>query len=237
MIRIPAKDREEGQIIPALLLVVVALIFFGLLFVQVGSAAEQKTQTQTAADSAAVSAAHAMRDSGVVAAGYLMHWKFSAPFKGFPVPDPELQATACDAAQRNWDSNPHNGAGFDCGQLNAYPISGGVRVELIAPPGQVVSGPAKVADEKAQADATADVVLGHCSQLPNKYQKDVADFLIDHALEALGSSSFCFTPDEETELDELDADDPFGAAAALIGPPALIYDAVRNSLRTQLTDD
>ncbi len=45
-----------------------ALLFLGLLFAQVGSASEQKTQTQTAADSAAVAATHQLRDATILQA-------------------------------------------------------------------------------------------------------------------------------------------------------------------------
>src|SRR3712207_2118481 len=44
------SDENGGQVFPALLLVVVALFFLGLLFAQVGSAGDQAVQVQTAAD-------------------------------------------------------------------------------------------------------------------------------------------------------------------------------------------
>ena len=49
--------RQEGQIIPALVMVMLALIAVGMLFFQVGRAAVFSTEAQTAADAAALAAA------------------------------------------------------------------------------------------------------------------------------------------------------------------------------------
>src|SRR3954452_21965751 len=49
--------RQDGQIIPALLMVMLALIVLGAIFFQVGRAAIFSTEAQTAADAAALAAA------------------------------------------------------------------------------------------------------------------------------------------------------------------------------------
>ena len=48
--------RQDGQIIPALVMVMLALVVFGMLFFQVGRAAIFSTEAQTAADAAALAA-------------------------------------------------------------------------------------------------------------------------------------------------------------------------------------
>ena len=48
--------RQEGQIIPALVMVMFSLIAVGMLFFQVGRAAIFSTEAQTAADAAALAA-------------------------------------------------------------------------------------------------------------------------------------------------------------------------------------
>ena len=53
--------RQEGQIIPLLLLVMLSLLAFGLVFFQVGRAAVFSTQAQTAADAAALAAVKNVR--------------------------------------------------------------------------------------------------------------------------------------------------------------------------------
>jgi hypothetical protein len=61
--------RQEGQIIPALVMIMLALIAVGMLFFQVGRAAIFSTQAQTAADAAALAAAKQIQAqlSGMVA--------------------------------------------------------------------------------------------------------------------------------------------------------------------------
>ena len=49
--------RQDGQIIPALVMVMVALLVVGMLFFQVGRAAIFSTEAQTAADAAALAGA------------------------------------------------------------------------------------------------------------------------------------------------------------------------------------
>lgn|GEM_PF-4136255 len=52
--------RQEGQIIPALVMVMLALLALGMLFFQVGRAAVFSTEAQTAADAAALAAARSV---------------------------------------------------------------------------------------------------------------------------------------------------------------------------------
>jgi hypothetical protein len=53
--------REDGQIIPALVMVMLTLVAFGMLFFQVGRASIFRTEAQTAADAAALAAAKDVR--------------------------------------------------------------------------------------------------------------------------------------------------------------------------------
>ena len=53
--------RQEGQIIPALMVVMLAVLTFGMLFFQVGRAAIFSTEAQTAADAAALAAVKDVR--------------------------------------------------------------------------------------------------------------------------------------------------------------------------------
>ena len=48
--------RQDGQIIPALVMVMLALVVVGMMFFQVGRAAIFSTEAQTAADAAALAA-------------------------------------------------------------------------------------------------------------------------------------------------------------------------------------
>lgn len=237
------RREEEGQIVPALLLTVVAILFFGLLFVQVGSAAEQKTQTQTATDSAAVASTHQVRDFAITSGARMMvtEWTFGVVFSAIPPAVPRIQATSCSAARRNWDANPHGGATIDCGSsLFAVPTGDGVRVDLTAPDGQVVTGPADAAGARAKASATARVVLAECPSLvTSAIHKALADWIIDRSLQTLGVNSNCFTAGDNTVLVELEElfEYSFGAAAAAIGPPGLVLDTVRESTRVEIVDD
>jgi hypothetical protein len=54
--------RESGQILPGLLVVLLAILACGVLFFQVGKAAVLKSQAQTAADAAALAGARDIRD-------------------------------------------------------------------------------------------------------------------------------------------------------------------------------
>jgi hypothetical protein len=229
---------EEGQIAPALLLVVFVLLFVGLLLTQVGSAAEQKTQTQTAVDSAAVAATHQVRDFSIARAPLDLPWSFKAVFTPTAVaaPVPQVQAAACSAAQRNWSENSHGATAIDCaGSLFAQSNGDRVQVDLTAPAGQVVAGPAKVADQAAKADAVARVAFARCPVVGTEIQTAVASWILDQSLRSLGVSSACFTPDDTTLLDKLD-EESLGAASALVGPPNPILDAVRQSVRVELVD-
>jgi uncharacterized membrane protein len=234
------RGKEEGQIIPALLLAVVAILFFGLLFVQVGSAAEQKTQTQTATDSAAVASAHQFRDYTIANIAPTIPYSFNYLFQATRVTVfPQFQSIACNAAETNWAANPHKGTAIDCGgSLSVASTGSGVRVDLTTPADQVVGGPAKVADQRATATATANVAFAHCPGLydGNDIHKAVADWILDASLASIGANHpRCFTGDDITALQTLN-DLSFGQAAAAVGPPQPILDAVRGSTRVEIVD-
>ena len=114
--------REEGQIALPLLLVVVVLVFFGLVYFQVGSAADQKVQAQTASDSAVVAATHVVRDDRIVVTAHTMPFSFAGLFSGIAVPATPPSAAACTAAVRNWESGPHQGRSIGCG--GSWPTGG-----------------------------------------------------------------------------------------------------------------
>ncbi len=232
-----SESGEEGQIVLALLLAVVAVLFLGLVYAQVGSAAEQKTQTQTAADSAAVAAAHLVRDYAITQAPLGLEWSFRPQFTAAIASGvyPEVQAAACGAAQRNWDGNPHGGTSLDCGAgLVAAWGADQVRVDLLAPPGQVVDGPADVAGVRERASAVARVAQAHCpagSAVPSM----VARWILDRTMQTLGRAGGCFTPADQAALDELD-EASLGTVMAAVGPPGPILDEVRSSVRVELVD-
>src|SRR3954453_5553598 len=54
--------RQEGQIIPGLMMIMISLVIVGMLFFQVGRAAVFSTEAQTAADAAALAAAKNIKD-------------------------------------------------------------------------------------------------------------------------------------------------------------------------------
>ncbi len=203
-----------------------------------GSAAEQKTQAQTAADSAAVAATHQVRDFSIARAPLGMPWSFKAVFTPIAaaVPFPQVQAAACDAAQRNWSQNPHRGTAIDCGgSLFARSAGSRIQVALTAPAGQVVRGPAEVEAEAAKATAVARVTFARCPQVGTEVQTAVARWILDQSLRSLGGGSSCFTPADEELLDELD-EGSLGAASLAIALPGPILDAVRQSVRVELVD-
>jgi hypothetical protein len=230
--RFSGPDREEGQITPALLLAVVALIFLGLLFAQVGSASEQKTQTQTAADSAAVAATHQLRDATLLEVAATIPWQVRPLFEPLTAWRPELTAAACAAARRNWGENPHSG-GLGCGDVLLAGTGDGVRVEVIAPPGQVVDGPADVAGERAEARSVSRITFVRCPELGQVKQTALAHWLVDRTMARLGHPSDCFTFADRLLLEILDTW-PFPAAQAVIGSPERILGAVRESLRIEI---
>lgn len=236
----PLRDREEGQVIPALLLVVVGLLLLGLLFAQVGSAAEQKTQTRTATDSGAVAAAHELRDATLVRSGFTLAGAhgFAVAFRAVPPVVQRPHATACAAARTNWNSNPHGGAVLDCaGSLRVATAGEQVRVRLLAPAGQVVTGPVDVSSERALAEATARLVVARCGRTGNAIQTALAHWIIDDLASTLGiPAAPCVDAADDSvieDLDELYADYP-AAAIAAVGPPQPILALARRSLRTEI---
>jgi len=226
-------DRDAGQISAALLLAVVALLFLGLLFAQVGSASEQKTQTRTAADSAAVAAGHRLRDRTLVDLVAGMPWLIAPLFASIEAPQTGPVEAACAAAQRNWSANPHTGAGLSCADLSVTGSDGQVQVVLQAPAGQVLDGPADVAALRAVAEATAQVTFVECPQLAGPYRQALADWLADRAAVAFGQSSDCFTVADLAALTLLDTWE-FAEAVVVVGVPAQVLDAVRESFRVQI---
>lgn len=218
----------------ALLLAVVALLFLGLLVAQVGSAAEQKTQTRTVADSAAVAAAHEVRDAEIVVSAHQIPHAWATPiFAPIPPIPLTLQSTGCVAAQRNWSSNRHRSS-LSCGSdLAVYATGDGAGARVLTPPGEVASGPADASGVRIAASARARVVLDNCPRL-DAVPGALARWIADATSAGLGAGSSCFTPADETVLDVLD-DYPWTAPAA-VGPPNLLLDAVRAQFRVEIVE-
>lgn len=242
------RDREEGQIIPALLLVVVALIFLGLVFAQVGSAAEQKTQTQTLADSAAVAGAHRFRDNSIVVAGKMMvaPFNYTAAFNSVPTDPRPIPNAACDAARQNWNSNPHrNNAQLTCGNLSVGRIGPAYRVDVLAPRDQVVHGPIndspsgpELENERARAKAVARVHLRDCPRNAtfNPLQQAVADWVATQTMVVVGAPLGGMGCLDAGKIALLSKNLLNPGAAGLVGPPQPILTAVRNGLQVELVD-
>ncbi|MCE0534319.1 pilus assembly protein TadG-related protein [Kineosporia rhizophila] len=209
-----------------------ALLFLGLLFAQVGSASEQKTQTQTAADSAAVAATHQLRDATILQAADEIPWGLGVLFAPLGGWEPDLTAAACAAAQRNWQENPHSG-GLGCGDVYLAGTGDGVQVGVLAPPGQVIDGPADVQDQRAQAAALSRITFEECPAPGPAKQDALAHWLVDTTMAKLGHDSDCFTMADAMQLEILEAW-PFPVMVAAVGPPEEILDAVRESLRIEI---
>ncbi|GAB3242095.1 hypothetical protein GCM10027456_09640 [Kineosporia babensis] len=209
-----------------------ALLFLGLLFAQVGSASEQKTQTQTAADSAAVAATHQMRDAAILQSAGEIPWRLNllfAPLGGF---EADLTGAACAAAQRNWGDNPHS-AGLGCGDVYLAGTGDGVQVGVLAPPGQVIDGPADVQGSRAQAAATTRIVFEQCPDLGQLNRTALAHWLIDTTMARFGTDSDCFTFADAMHLEVLEIL-PFPEVSIVLGPPDEVLDAVRESMRIEI---
>ena len=143
---------EEGQIFPILLLVMVVLVTFGFAIIQLGSAGDQKTQTQSAADSGALAAAKALAGNLLLA---------------LPVPLLDIVGRTTNpatagyaAAEQSWSLNHQDQ------QLNAADVVTNqvdivsVEVTVTAPAGVIVGGPVRgTGTTRPVATATATIRL------------------------------------------------------------------------------
>jgi len=176
---------EEGQVFPALLLVVVVLLFGGFALGQLGSASDQHGQTQTVADAAAVAAAHEVLADGIRRAlpgtpPVLLAKLDLQPLVRNP------SSAGCEAARRNWNANRHRSE-LGCGALSwSYgPADAAVRVQ--APEGEIVTGPA--ADTRGQptvATATARVRFWRCPNGYGQLGNSLLGALVDTVTKELG---------------------------------------------------
>jgi hypothetical protein len=242
-VRRPHVDREqEGQVIPALLLLVVALLFVGLAFSQVGSAGDQGTQVQTAADSAAVADAHVLRTAGIsrtVHTAMPATFAFGAAYAAdVPVILPTgLLATACNAANSNWSSNPHQ-SGLNCGEVQVAAGAGTAAVTVTAPAGEIADRPLDVQGVRPHARATATVVLTECPAAAGATPEGtaLAHWIAQTTAATFGGPSpICLTPQDEKLLADL-ALLPPAAQLAAVGPPVPTLDAVTRAFRVQIID-
>ena len=88
--------RQDGQIIPALVMMMLALVVVGMLFFQVGRAAIFSTEAQTAADAAALAAVENVKQQLMeqVAATGTSSLALIDPRAWRPPPSPTRSATA-----------------------------------------------------------------------------------------------------------------------------------------------
>lgn len=230
------RREDDGQIAIALLMLMVLLVFLGFVFTQVGSAADQKTQTQTAADSAAVAVGHQLRDRGVAAARSLFVVQFpklGAVLVGLPEPTGTPSPIACAAAQANWDRAIHDRA-LSCNDVMVSQNADTVAVHVTAPQGQVADGPADTADARAEALATATIVLRRCPSAATPEEAAVAHWLADAARKRLfASGPVCSTPADAELLVQLETGPAPGTP--VIPDPAALLVHVSEGFRVQLT--
>ena len=225
-----------------LLLVMTTLLFLGLMYAQIGSAADQRTQTQTAADAASVSAAHQLRDFTIGSSARQLPYSFGVQLQAVVLPSPALRPPACSAAVQNWAGNPHHSP-LDCNSaLGVAALGDRVRAEVNGPAGEVVDGPADVQAQRSRTSSIARVVLDHCpAGLGNGYRQAIADRIADEVVLELGVSGArsCFAGEESVlgELEEL-YEDPYttAEAIALIGEPNSIAGAVRQGFRIEIVE-
>jgi len=233
------RDEQEGQALPALLLVVLALLFLAFAFAQVGSAGDQATQTQTVADSGAVAAAHILRDAGVSATVHQtlpQAFAFGGPFSAsLPVvPAAGLLDAACSAASTNWSSNTHAGQ-LTCGALQVSAGTGSASVDVNAPAGEVYDGPLDVTSTHATATATARVIVARCPQVAGSAAGvAVADWIAQNTASFYGTPApQCLTPADLEVLANLQ-ELTIPQQLAAIGPPAPLVLAVAKGTRVEI---
>lgn len=162
--RVPERrDGQEGQVVLALLLVVVVLLFGALALGQLGSAADQNVQAGTAVDAAAVAAAQELLRDAALRAPEGLPPGLAAKLGAFPPPGALPAAAGCDAAQRNWEANSHR-SGLPCSDVQLLEVTPDrVRMEVDTPPGELVSGPAgDVSQQRATSRAAAAVTFTAC---------------------------------------------------------------------------
>jgi type II secretory pathway pseudopilin PulG len=212
-------DEEDGQVFPALLLVVVVLLLGALALAQLGSASDQRGQTQTAADAAAVAAAHEVLAAAVAAAptalppGLISHLGLNPV-----VHDPAAQG--CDAALRNWNLNAHRSS-LSCHALRwSFPAPNSVAVTLDAPAGEVVDGPARSSGTAARAAATARVIFRRCPDAGNRLADAVVGTLVDAVARELGQGDAGCGPAHGLQ-DLLTPPSPSPPPSPSVSPPAL----------------
>ena len=79
--------RQDGQIIPGLVMMMISLIVFGMLFFQIGRAAVFSTEAQTGADAVALAGARTSRRSSCA----------SSPRPAWPTSPPSTTSRWCAA--------------------------------------------------------------------------------------------------------------------------------------------
>lgn len=148
-----AGDREEGQVLPLLLTAVIAIVAMTMLIMQVGRAGLLRTQSQTAADAAALAAMEAIRDDwrAGLAAGLL-------PFHGYEDYTDTAREAAADYARRNSAELTD----FDfTGGFNRYAVT--VRTRSAEKQGGDLE---EVDDKRATATAHAALTAPDCDIQP-----------------------------------------------------------------------
>lgn len=144
---------EEGQVIPLLLTAIIAIVALTMLIMQVGRAGLLRTQSQTAADAAALAAMEAIRDDwrAGLAAGHL-------PFHDYEDYTDIAREAAADYASRNGGELTD----FDfTGGFNQYVVT--VRTRSAEKQGGDLE---EVDDERAAATAHASMTAPDCDIQP-----------------------------------------------------------------------
>lgn len=234
---------EEGQVFPALLLVVVMLLFAGLAIGQLGSASDQRVQTQTATDAGAVAAAQQMLATVVLASPSVLPPGLAKKIAltGSLVPP---AAAACTAANRNRTANGK--PAVDCAaSLSVQTVGNAARVALTAPAGEIVSGPAAdTSATRADATAVAEVVFRRCPSGYSGLADRILGALVDETAAQLGQPDPHCGPGAGPGLEPSPLPAPSGAPVPLPSPPdltrlpdgAAAFDVVDSSFRTQIVD-
>lgn len=213
---------EEGQIFPALLLVVVVLLFGALAIGQLGSASDERGQARTAADAAAVAAAQQLLARAVVVSPPGLPPGLAGRIDmggSYSLPD----AAGCAAARRNWEAN--HDSSLACGPGDYDFGSASIRVRLTSPAGEIVDGPAAdTSGTRSRAQATAAVRFVRCPDGYGPLADRILGAWTDSAAQRLGlgdpgcGPSWSVLDTELNPVVEL-VDETLASAAPLPSPP------------------
>ena len=222
----PRRFGEEGQVLPALLLLMVALAVGGVLLLQVGAGADLRARAQTSADAAALAGARELRSQ------LLMQVAGTGTFGGV-VDEAAIAAAADDYARRNGGRvTSYRRVGFDV--LVAVET-----LDALGPEARPIDSEGSRATARARARLTPAYSLGVAPQLTGggsgvpedelrelaeKAGLDYADIHPSSALRVYGSD--CFAGVDVVHLHE-SMKIAILQAEALLGGPLVLNDGYR----------